>query len=184
MKKLLIGSFVGAILLFGWQAISWTVAGVHDNAYKYVSGQDTIINYLTSHLAEDGEYLVPRSNPKLSKEEQMKEKEAMMSRPWALINFHPAYESNMGKTMAIGFINCFICVLLACLVIRKFDTRYKKFFSLFTSVLTFGVICFLFVWYNQHNWFQTTWNVLWGELVDNFVGWGLAGVWLAWWYGK
>lgn len=184
MKKLLIGSLVGAILLFGWQAVSWTVAGVHDNAYKYAPGQDSIISFLSTQLPGDGEYLVPRPNPELSKVEQQKQQEAMMTGPWALINYHPKYESEMGKTMLIGFVNCFVCVLLVSLVIRKFEVRYRTFFSLFTSVLTFGVICFLFVWYNQHNWFQTTWNVLWGELIDNVVGWGLAGAWLAWQYKK
>lgn len=184
MKKLIIGSFAGAILLFGWQAISWSAIGIHDNAYKYVSAQDSIMTYLSSQLAIDGEYLLPQADPALPKDEKMKQGEALMGKPWALISYHQTHESDMGKTISIGFINCFICVLLACLVIRKFDLRYKTFFSLFTSVLSFGVICFLFVWYNQHNWFQLTWNVLWGEMIDNFVGWALTGLWLAWWYGR
>ncbi len=124
------------------------------------------------------------ASPELPKEERRKQAEASMGKPWASINFHLSGDTNMGITMLKGFINSFVCVLLACLVIRKFDVRYKTFFSLFTAVLTFGVISFLFIWYNQHNWFQTTWNFLWGEMIDNFVAWALAGMWLGWWYRK
>jgi hypothetical protein len=184
MKKLLIGSLVGAILLFGWQAVSWTAIGVHDNSYKYISNQDSVMTFLVKNLASDGEYLVPRADPQLSKEERMKQEETLMSKPWALIHFHQTGETDMTKTLLKGFAGSFICVLLVCLVIRKFDLPYKTFFSLFTAVLTFGVISFLFVWYNQHNWFQTSWNFLWGEMVDDFVGWGLVGAWLGWYYKK
>ncbi len=60
MKKLLIGSLVGAMALFGWQAISWTASGIHDNSFKYVSSQDTIMSTLLQHLTSDGEYLIPK----------------------------------------------------------------------------------------------------------------------------
>ena|ERR1700712_1753593 len=184
MKKLLIGSFVGAILLFGWQAVSWTVIGVHDNSFKYSPNQDSIMSYLEKNLSGEGDYLLPAADPKLSKKEKMKQQEARMTQPWAGINFHQTHEADMPIVMLKGFINCFICALLACLVIRKFDVRYKTFFSLFTAALTFGVISFLFIWYTQHNWFQTTWEFLWGEMIDNLIGWGLVGVWLGWYFKK
>jgi len=184
MKKILIGSLVGAILLFGWQAISWTASGVHDKAYQYLPNQDSIINFLSAQLPGEGQYMVPRSDPKSKQEEQMRSNEQMKGRSWAVISYHKAYEFDMVKPMLRGFVISFICVWLACLMIRRFDPAYKNFLSVFTAVLTFGAICFLFVWYNQHNWFQTTWDVLWGELIDNLVAWGLCGIWLGWWYSR
>lgn len=142
------------------------------------------MNTLSSQLPGEGQYMLPRFSPQATPEEQQKQTEALEGKPWAIITYHGAYELNMVKPVIRGFIISFICVLLVCLVIRRFDTAYKNFLSIFTSVLTFGVICFLFVWYNQHNWFQTSWEVLWGELIDNLAGWGLCGVWLGWWYKR
>jgi uncharacterized membrane protein len=184
MKKMLIGSLVGAIILFGWQAISWTVSGIHDKALQYVPNQDAIIQSLSGQLPADGQYMVPRSNPQATSEEQMKYSEGMTGKPWAVISYHSTFKNNMGLAMIRGFLISFVSVLLVCLVIRRFDQAYKNFLSIFTSVLTFGVICFIYVWYSQHNWFQTSWDVLWGELIDLFASWGLCGLWLAWWYTR
>lgn len=163
MKNLLIGSFVGALILFGWQTISWTALGIHDKAYQFHSNQDSIINILSASMAADGQYMMPIADPKLPQEERNKLMEQMEGKPWAVISYHRAYDFDMVTPILRGFVISFVCVLLACLVIRRFDPAYKNFLSVFTSVLTFGVICFLYTWYNQHNWFQTSWDVLWGN---------------------
>ena len=182
MKKLLIGSFVGAIILFGWQAISWTVSGIHDKAYQYLPNQDVILQGLSSQIPGEGQYMIPRSAPKASNEDMQKFNENMQGKPWAVITYHNSFNNDMGTAMLRGFLISFVSVLLVCLVIRRFDPAYKNFISISTSVLTFGVVCFIYVWYSQHNWFETPWDVLWGELIDLFVSWALCGVWLGWLY--
>ena len=184
MKNILIGSFVGAIILFGWQAISWTATGIHDDAYKYLPNQDAVMQSLSSQLPGDGQYMVPRSKPGVSSEEEMKYNEEMMGKPLAIITYQASYHHSMVTAMVRGFLISFVCVLLVCLVLRRFDLAYRNFLSVFTSVLTFGVVCFLYVWYNQHNWFQTPWDVLWGEMIDCLVSWGLCGLWLGWLYSR
>ena len=184
MKTILIGSFVGAIILFGWQAISWTSTGIHDEAYKYVPNQDQLLQSLSSQLPGEGQYMIPRSKPGVSQEEEMKYNESMQGKPYAIVTYIPSYNYSMSMPMIRGFLTCFICVLLVCLVLRRFDPMYRNYISVFTSVLTFGVVSFLYIWYNQHNWFQTPWDFLWGELIDNLVSWGLCGVWLGWWYSR
>ena len=184
MKTILIGSLVGAIILFGWQAFSWTASGIHTNSFKYTASQEAVLQSLTSNLKEEGHYLVPRSEPGVSSEEEMKYNEGMSGKPWAIVIYHPAHDNDMVKPMIRGFLTSFICVLLVCLVIRRFDPMYRNFISVSTSVLTFGVVSFLFIWYNQHNWFQTPWDFLWGEMIDNLVSWALCGIWLGWWYSR
>ena len=50
MKKWLIGSFVGAILIFVWQFLSWTVFQLHEAEARYTPAQDSVLRYLNSHL--------------------------------------------------------------------------------------------------------------------------------------
>jgi thioesterase domain-containing protein len=54
MKKLIIGSLVGAALLFGWQSLSWTALHIHDDAYLYSSNQDSILATLSRQLPAEG----------------------------------------------------------------------------------------------------------------------------------
>ena len=56
MKKWLIGSFVGAILIFVWQFLSWTVFQLHEAEAKYTPAQDSILQYLNTQFKETGTY--------------------------------------------------------------------------------------------------------------------------------
>jgi hypothetical protein len=184
MKKALIGALVGGIILFAWQSISWTVTGIHDDGYRYVPNQDAILDVLSKNLPAEGQYMVPRSAPGVSSEEEMQYNEQMNGKPWAVITYHSSFQFNMVTPIIRGFLICFVSALLACWIIRRFDPAYKTFISIFSAVLSFGVICFVYVWYTQRNWFHTPWDVLWGELIDNLVSWALCGVWLGWWYSR
>lgn len=61
MKKAIIGALVGAILVFGWQAVSHLFLNYHDSAFKQVAGQEQLIETLTGVIKEDGQYLVPEA---------------------------------------------------------------------------------------------------------------------------
>lgn len=182
MKKLIIGAFVGAILLFAWQSLSWTVLHLHENAYKHTSQQDSLMTAINNSHLEEGQYLLPRLPNDSSHEAMMKYGEAHQGMPWAVITYHKQYKVDMVMPLVRGFLIALISAMFVCLIIQKFSRKNMS--SIFGSVLSVGLICFIFVWYNQHNWFQTSWEVLKGELIDNLAGWGLCGIWLGWWYSK
>ena len=182
MKKLLIGSFVGALLLFGWQSLSWTVFHIHEKAYQYTPSQDSLLSAISSTLNAEGQYMLPRTAPGAAREDMEKLGNLMEGKPWAVVTYHTYYQNDMVKPIVRGFLTAFVCIFLVCLVVMK--TGRKSFNSIFTTVLTFGVICFLFVWLNGEGWFHTPWDILKGELIDDFTGWGLSGIWLGWWYSR
>lgn len=182
MKNIIIGSLVGSILLFGWQSLSWTSLHIHDDAYQYTSSQETLLTTLKNNLPNEGQYILPSTPPDASADAMDSLGRKMNGNPWAIITYHNSYEYNMAMPIVRGFLIALVCVLLVCLVIQKFAK--KSFLSIFGSVLTFGLVSFLFVWYNQHNWFNTPWSILKGELIDNLVGWSLCGLWLGWWYSR
>lgn len=182
MKKIIIGSFVGAILLFGWLALSWTVMGIHEKAMKYTPAQDSLLKAVSSSLTEDGQYYLPNmpvGTPHTEMEEFMKKQEG---KPWAVISYHKEHKIDMVMPIVRGFLISLVCIWLCCVVIERMGT--KSFYGIFSTALSFGVVCFLFVSYMGHNWMDTSWEVLKGELIDDIAGWGLAGIWLGWWYGR
>ena len=182
MKKIIIGALIGAVLLFAWQSLSWTVLQLHNKAYQYTPAQDSLLSGISRALKTDVQYMLPRLPDNTPHEEMEKMGKQMEGKPWAVVTYHTAYRFDMVMPLVRGFFISLVCVILVCWVIQRLGK--KTFGSIFTTVLTFGMVCFLFVWYNQHNWFQTSWDILNGELIDNIAGWGLCGIWLGWWYGR
>jgi hypothetical protein len=182
MKKIIIASLVGGILLFGWQGLSWMVLNLHAKAYLYTPAQDSLLSHINSSLTEEGQYVLPGMPPGASQKDAEAIWKNQEGKPWASIVYHKAFKMNMTMQMIRGFLICLVCVWLFCLVVGRIGN--KSFSAVFSTALTFGIISFLFVWYIGHNWIDTPWSVLKAELIDDLAGWGLVGIWLGWWYGR
>lgn len=182
MKKILIGTIVGAIILFGWQSMSWTGLGIHNDSFKFAPAQDSVISSLEKNLPEPGMYRIPNWVPGSSQLEQDALMKKMEGRPWAIVTYHNYYDGDMFKPIIRGFLICLVCVLLVCLVINQFAK--PNFINVFLTAVGFGLVSFLSVSYIGHNWFNTPWHYLTGELIDSIVGWGLCGIWLGLWNNR
>lgn len=181
MKKAIIGALVGAILVFGWQAVSNLFLPAHDAAYRQVANQNDALQTLSTIFTEDGQYLVPRSKPTASQEEMASFNESMQGRPWALITYHTRYKSDMQLAALRSFTVAFLSVLILILVLGKYP---GNFLGVFFKCLSIGAFVFIFVYYNQNIWLQTPWEVIRPELIDLMVAWGLCGLWLGYWLNR
>jgi hypothetical protein len=175
MKKAVIGAFVGAIIVFGWQAFSNMVLPHHESQYKQVPDQEKVINTLSQYIKEDGQYLVPRSNAGASAEEENAFQENLKGKPSALIAFHKSHEMNMGVSAFRSFVTAFICVLIFIWLIGR---NPGNFVSILLKSIGIGFFAFMLVWYNNNIWLQTPWEVLRAELIDIMVSFTLLGLWL------
>lgn len=182
MKKIIIGSLVGSILLFGWSSLSWTMLHLHDSEVKYTPAQDTLMSVISNHIKEDGQYMMLSLPAGASQKEMDEFGKKMEGKPWVSLTYHSSGSYDMVMPIIRGFFICLVCIILVCWIIQRLNR--KSFTGIFTTVMTFAAICFLFVWYNGHNWFDTPWSVLYPELIDLVAGWGLAAIWLGWWYSR
>lgn len=179
MKKWLIGSLVGAILLFAWQFISWAAAGLHDAEYKYHPQQDQILSAISATLKEDGQYMIPRTAPGASWEEHEKEMKALVGKPTAIITYKNALEDNMVSSMIRGFLIDLVLVLLLIYVLNK--RADVSMGGAYMTTIAIGFIAWLWYPYTQHNWFQTPVVVITGALMDWIVAYSILGIWLGFW---
>jgi hypothetical protein len=179
MKKWLVGSLVGAILLFAWQFISWAAAGLHDAEYKYHPQQDQIMSALSGIIKEDGQYMVPRTPPGVSFEEHEKAMKDMVGKPSAVITYRAAMKDNMVGSMVRGFLIDLVLVLLLIYVLNK--RADLSLGGVYMATLAIGFIAWLWYPYTQHNWFQTPVAVITGALMDWIVAYSILGLWLGFW---
>src|SRR6185436_3739740 len=119
MKKWIIGSLVGAILIFGWQFLSWEVLSLHKGAFKYTPAQETILTTLSSNLNEEGAYYMPSLPDGSSKKEKMDQMKANEGKAWAWVIYHPKAVNKMTSSMIRGFMVDFVIVLLLVVLLTK-----------------------------------------------------------------
>ncbi len=177
MKKILIASLVGGIILFICQFLSWALFNLHESTQQYTEKQDAIMSFLNSQQLEEGGYYLPN----VPKNAGQDEREAMMKtsegKPWATIQYHKTMNMSMTINVARALIIDILTVFLFCWLVRRFGKL--SFSTILTASLIVGMIVFLNAPYTNYIWYQTF--DVWIHLVDALVGWGLVGIWLGWW---
>jgi lipopolysaccharide export LptBFGC system permease protein LptF len=180
MKKLIIGSLVGGILVFLWQSLSWTLLDLHGAEYRKATYQDSIISYLSSQFPEDGQYMIPRLDDGASSDEQQKFQESMKGKPWAVVNYHKAYDTNMVSNIIRGLLVAIIAAFFVTWILMK--NSNSTFGTTLISSILIGVAGYLYIPYSGHIWWQNPGATT--HLVDVLLSWGLCGLWLGWWLNR
>jgi hypothetical protein len=179
-KKWLIGSIVGAIIVFAWQSASWMFLGIHNDGMKYTPAQNQIMDVLNSSITEEGLYQLP-SAPTQKEQEEMKQ--TLEGKPWASIIYHKSFDSSMPMRIIRAFlIDLFLVVTLIYLLTRGQATPIAR--RIFAGSFAFGLAFFLSGEYTGRIWFDLPWHMIKGNLIDNLVSWSLCGIWLAWFLNK
>ena len=171
MKKWIIGSLVGAIIIFGWQFLSWDILGIHDGQSKYTPAQDQIMSTLNSSLTEDGMYMMPNGATSKEKQEVMKN---MNGKPFAWVVYEKNFNLSMTSSMIMGFVvDLILVILLISILVRG---GLPSFTGIFTGAIAVGLFSFLWGPYMERNWYNVPWSAIQGHLIDAVVAWALCGL--------
>ncbi|MGZ5286056.1 MAG: hypothetical protein ACXWB9_02680 [Flavisolibacter sp.] len=177
MKKLLIGSIVGGLIIFIWQFISFAAINFHKPIQQYTDKEEAIMNFLNSQGLEEGGYFLPGMPEGISKEDYEAKMKKVVGKPWASLQYHKELENNMVMNMIRGFLVNVIAVYLFCWLVRRMNR--PTFSTIMLSALVLGLIIFLNAPYINYIWFKS--HDIWAHLLDYIVSWGLVGAWLGWW---
>lgn len=178
MKKTIIASIVGGLILFIWQFLSWSMLNIHGSSMTYTPNQEKILAHLEANL-EEGSYFLPTIAKGTDPEVAQKYMESRMGKPWARVQYHDAFTMSMPLNMIRGFIvNILACFFLTWILSRFSKVELKD--GLICS-LAVGLIGYFTIPYIENIWFNES---SLGYLVDTIVSWGLVGIWLGFWLSK
>jgi hypothetical protein len=179
-KKWIIGSLVGTIIVFAWQALSWTAIVVHDKQMKYTPAQDEILALLNSKITDEGLYSMPSG---ATEKEAMDRAEQNEGKPWASIIYHKEYHMKMGMRLTRAFlIDLVLVISLIYVLTRGGAVPIAR--RVFSGAVAWGLAFFLAGEYMGHNWFDLPWHMIGPNLIDNLVSWSICGIWLGWWMNR
>ena len=180
MKKIVIGALVGGIIIFICQTLSWTILDLHRPANEYTPKQEEIMSFLNGQFTQDGSYFLPNYPAGSSSEVMEQHMKQAEGKPWAVIAYHKEMKMNMSMNIFRNLIVDILMVGMFCWILARFAN--PKFSNVFIASLLTGFIAFLNFPYTIHIWYESF--DLGASLIDALVGWGLAGLWLGWWYGR
>jgi hypothetical protein len=191
MKKFIIASLVGTLIIFLWSAISWTALPIHTHSFRYTPKQDSIMKVLTGSSLETGEYMMPmvdNRNVGMFDKEAMKKHEEMMKnnvgKPFAMIMYNKEGISMDPCQFIIGLLVDLFAVMCVVILLVMAREKLTTFFMRWWAVMIIGFVVALNSYMLEWNWLHYPWHFLKGEIIDTFVEWGLCGAWLSWYIGR
>ena len=181
MKKIIIGSLVGALIMFVWSFLAWMILPIHANTFAYTDKQVVIMQALADNGLETGAYGLSTAPTREEHFKNMQEG-TNKGKPVATIMYSKE-DIGMGpKQQLFGFIFNFIMIFAACMLLA--NNMNGSFFSRWWMVMMFAVVIIFGVYMMQWNWMGNTWNYTRDFVLDCTIGWGINGLWLAWWFGR
>jgi hypothetical protein len=177
MKKLIIGSLVGGLLIFIWQFLSFVAINFHEPFQSYTPKQDSILNFLEQIGLEEGGYYMPGLPEGSTREQHEAAMKDAEGKPWASIPYHKAWKNDMVISMVRGFLVDVIIVMLFCWIVGKMNAPSGG--TIISGALAMGMIVYLNAPYTASIWYEIF--DAWAFLLDAVVSWLLVGIWLAFW---
>lgn len=191
MKKLIIGSLVGAIILFVWSAMSWTMLPINLHTFMYTPAQDSILKVLADNNVPTGTYGIPMvdnrnvsgfdSKYQEDSEKLMKEKAGT---PMATL-FYQREDTQMGAaTFMRGLLFDFLAVLAACIILIPGFVASTSFLQRWWLVMVVGLLITASGPLIEYNWMGRPWDYAMHMVTNDLLNWGITGIWLAWYFRK
>jgi hypothetical protein len=188
MKKLFIGSFVGSVILFVWSFLAWAILPIHLHTINYTPVQDTVLKILADANMQTGAYAMPMADNRNAgafdatyHEESEKLMKENQGKPMASVYYlKDGYQMNIPR----GFLFDFLAVLAACIILVPAFTTMNTFFQRWWLTLVVGLLVNACGPLINYNWMGMPWNYTVDIVLDNFLNWGITGVWLAWYFGR
>lgn len=184
--RILIAGILGGIVIFIWSAVAHTALPIGEAGFKQPTQQDAVLQALSGSTQGEGVYMYPSLSPEQWKDEAALKTFSEQSRgmPYAFVVFQPG-GNPVNQAMTPNLVKQFVGDMLAALLVAWVLAIGAWGFG--RRVLVAGALG-LFTWLSisvpYWNWYMFPASFTFGNLIDQVVGWMLAGAAMAWWLGR
>ena len=171
MKKKILFTVIGAVVIFVWQFLSFALINLHKSSTSYTKAQDSILKAVESAHLENGMYLLGQPDPSLPHAQREAEYSKYANKPWAVMNYQKSMSMDMAMPMIRGFlVDLVICWFLFWIFLQMKDPSLKNRMILALSV---GLIGFFFTPYTNFIWYKNP--DIFAYFIDGLVPWSILG---------
>jgi len=173
--RLVFAAILAGIVMFAWGAVSHMFLGIGSIGMKPMPNESSLSATLKTNIAEPGIYFMP--GMEMSQRATDEQQEAWAAKykegPTALLIYNPAGEEPMSiKRFGIELVSNIAATLVVGMILSLGVAGISR--AVTMSVLI-GLVGWLSINVSYWNWYRFPTNFVTAELIDQIVGWLLAG---------
>lgn len=190
MGKIILGAVLTAMAVFGWEAVSWTALGWHQNGFRAFRDESKVAEVIKANVTSGhGIYMLPSMGeaPKIATAEEKKafeaaQQKAMKDGPYMYAIVRPGKgDYSMGMNMTLSFIRCLVCALLIAALLSQTALFYPARLAFVAAAGLFaGLTSDLPMWI----WFENPGRDAVVNIADHLIAWVIGGAVLGIFVGK
>lgn len=183
--RIAVAALFGAIVIFLWQFVSHMLLPIGEMGFRAPQNESVVLQAASSGLQAPGVYLLPWLAP-----EKMNDPKAVQDwterakdNPFLFVVVAPpnTLVTSMIPELARQFVINLLGALLVAFVLA--GTAWGFGMRVLGAAI-FGVFGWLLDIVPLWNWYKFPTDYMIGNLLDQGIGWLLAGVVIAWWLGR
>jgi hypothetical protein len=184
--RILVAAILGGIVMFLWGGLAHMALGLGNQGIHQPADEDTVLSSLHEGLgAEPGVYLLPSFDPNKWSDQAAKAayaQKAVVS-PYALVVYLPQGDdmTQMGRQLSRQWASDTLASLALAFVMGLAAFGFAR-------RMLIAAIAPIFAWLSvlvpYWNWYRFPGSFTWAALVEQLIGWLLAGAVMAWWLGR
>ncbi len=187
MKKILLAALAGGLVLFVWGAVSHMVLPLGEAGLKNLPDEEPVLTALGAPIPEPGLYFYPGLDMKNATEEQRAAwVEKIKSGPSGLLLYRPSGGEAMSprqlaSELVSNILAAWVAAIVVSLIIGHMDSngRSAPFGRRVLVVGLLGLFAWLSISASHWIWYGFPTAFVGAELIDQVVGWLLAGLAIA-----
>jgi hypothetical protein len=184
--RILVAAILGGIVMFFWGAVAHMALGLGNVGMYQPAHEDTVLSSLHEGLgATPGVYMLPSFDPHKWGDATAKAAYAQKAAasPYAMVVYLPQGEdmTQMGPQLSRQWASDTLASLALAFVMGLAAFSFRKRMLLAAIAPVFAWLSVLVPYWN---WYRFPGSFTWAALVEQVIGWLIAGAVMAWWLGR
>ncbi|MFC5741143.1 hypothetical protein [Dyella tabacisoli] len=184
--RVLIAGLIGGIVMFIWGAVAHMVLGLGSMGMKLPAAEDVILSSLHQGLGmEAGVYVLPSLDPKKMSDPAVVHTYAEKAKasPYAWVVYLPQGEdlTQMGPQLGRQWASDTLAALALAFVMGLAAFGFARRVGIAAIVAVFTWLSAMVPYWN---WYRFPLDFTFAALIEQLVGWMIAGAAMAWWLGR
>lgn len=183
--RILIAGLLGGVVFFLWGAVAHMALPIGQMGMKMAASEEPVLATLRDNLQGEGVYVVPGLAPdKVGDQAAVKHySEKAKANPYAFVIYQP--QGRDGMDMSANLVQQYASDTLSAMVVALVLALGAFGFGKRVLIATaLGLFSWLTISVPYWNWYRFPLDFTLGSLLEQVVGWFLAGLAIAWWLGR
>ena len=184
--RVLVAALMGGIVMFIWGAVAHMALGLGDVGMRQPVAEDTVLATLHPGLGEQaGVFVLPSVDPAKMHDKTVMDAYSTKAKasPYALVVYMPQGDdlSDMSGTLPRQWASDTLSALALAFVMGLAAFSFMTRLSIALAAAVFAWLSTLVPYWN---WYRFPTNFTLAALIEQVIGWLLAGAVMAWWLGR